>query len=118
MCQRILEITWTSKGDTETLLDVHPLSVAVFQNYASTPSLTPDDDVFKHLALTYSSNHPVMSRGVACKAGTPAFSRGITNGAEWYPLTGKPRGLRATKSDDISNPRNSWLAASSYLSIE
>ncbi|XP_034239516.1 carboxypeptidase M isoform X1 [Thrips palmi] len=61
---------------------------SVFQNYASTPSLTPDDDVFKHLALTYSTNHPVMSRGVACKAGTPAFNRGITNGAEWYPLTG------------------------------
>ncbi|KAE8745102.1 hypothetical protein FOCC_FOCC008277 [Frankliniella occidentalis] len=61
---------------------------SMFQNYASTPSLTPDDDVFKHLAITYSSNHPVMSRGVACKAGTPAFNRGITNGAEWYPLTG------------------------------
>ena len=70
----------------------------MFQNYASTPSLTPDDDVFKHLALTYSSNHPVMSRGVACKAGTPAFNRGITNGAEWYPLTGtvQSRKLLAT----------------------
>jgi len=60
----------------------------VFQSHSSAPSVTPDDDVFKHLALTYSTNHPVMKRGVACKAGTPAFNRGITNGAEWYPLTG------------------------------
>ena len=62
---------------------------SVFHSYSSTPSLTPDDDVFKHLALTYSNNHPVMTRGKACKAGTPSFSQGITNGAAWYPLTGK-----------------------------
>ncbi|XP_063226209.1 carboxypeptidase M-like isoform X2 [Bacillus rossius redtenbacheri] len=61
---------------------------SIFHSYSSAPSLTPDDDVFKHLALTYSSNHPVMKRGVACKAGTPAFNQGITNGAEWYPLIG------------------------------
>lgn len=60
----------------------------MFQSYASSPSLTPDDDVFKHLALTYSSNHAKMSRGVACKGAGPHFERGITNGAAWYPLTG------------------------------
>ncbi|XP_049952282.1 carboxypeptidase M isoform X1 [Schistocerca serialis cubense] len=61
---------------------------SMFQSYASTPSLTPDDDVFRHLALTYSENHPVMRLGGACKPGAPSFSRGITNGAAWYPLTG------------------------------
>ncbi|XP_055389598.1 carboxypeptidase D isoform X2 [Condylostylus longicornis] len=61
---------------------------AVFQSYASAPSLTPDDDVFKHLSLTYANNHAKMSRGVACKSATPAFEQGITNGAAWYPLTG------------------------------
>ncbi|VVC40091.1 Hypothetical protein CINCED_3A010143 [Cinara cedri] len=61
---------------------------SMFQSYTSTPSLTPDDDVFKHLALTYSRNHPTMNQGVACKAGTPTFNNGITNGAAWYPLTG------------------------------
>lgn len=60
----------------------------VFQSYVPTPSLTPDDDVFKHLALTYSTNHAKMARGVSCQSNTPAFKRGITNGAEWYPLTG------------------------------
>lgn len=29
-----------------------------------------------------------MSRGVSCKGGGRGFSRGITNGAAWYPLTG------------------------------
>lgn len=64
------------------------LVFSVFQGYGSAPSLTPDDDVFKHLALTYAQNHPTMNRGLACKAGTPSFPNGITNGAAWYPLTG------------------------------
>ncbi|KDR18068.1 carboxypeptidase M-like isoform X2 [Zootermopsis nevadensis] len=61
---------------------------SIFHSYSSTPSLTPDDDIFKHLALTYSNNHPIMSHGKACKTGTPSFNQGITNGAAWYPLTG------------------------------
>ncbi|KAK7861923.1 hypothetical protein R5R35_009385 [Gryllus longicercus] len=61
---------------------------SMFQSYSSAPSLTPDDDVFRHLALTYASNHPVMARGAACRSGAPAFAHGITNGAAWYPLTG------------------------------
>lgn len=60
----------------------------MFQSYVPAPSVTPDDDVFKHLALTYSTNHAKMARGVSCQSNTPAFKRGITNGAEWYPLTG------------------------------
>ncbi|KAF4528396.1 hypothetical protein B566_EDAN015165 [Ephemera danica] len=60
-----------------------------FQSYSASPSLTPDDDVFKHLALTYSTNHNKMHRGAPCKPGTPSFNQGITNGAAWYPLTGK-----------------------------
>ncbi|XP_046965552.1 carboxypeptidase M isoform X3 [Vanessa cardui] len=61
---------------------------AVFQNYAHTPSIAPDDDVFRHLALVYSNNHAKMSRGVSCTSGSSRFEKGITNGAAWYPLTG------------------------------
>ncbi|XP_044731066.1 carboxypeptidase M isoform X2 [Chrysoperla carnea] len=61
---------------------------AVFQAYGGTPSLTPDDDVFKHLSYTYSKNHGKMSKGVSCKRVTNHFENGITNGAAWYPLTG------------------------------
>ncbi|XP_045121738.1 carboxypeptidase D-like isoform X3 [Portunus trituberculatus] len=61
---------------------------AVFQQFTSTPSLTPDEDVFKHLASIYSFNHGTMHLGLPCKPGAPAFTNGTTNGAAWYPLTG------------------------------
>lgn len=60
----------------------------MFQSFTSTPSISPDDDVFQHLSLTYSRNHGSMYQGLACSPSQPAFKRGITNGAEWYPLTG------------------------------
>nr|QDC23058.1 carboxypeptidase A-like protein isoform S1 [Cupiennius salei]QDC23059.1 carboxypeptidase A-like protein isoform S2 [Cupiennius salei] len=52
------------------------------------PSRTPDDDVFRHLAETYSFNHKSMYAGVSCRDGTPEFLNGTTNGAAWYPLKG------------------------------
>ncbi|XP_045517527.1 carboxypeptidase D-like isoform X2 [Pieris brassicae] len=61
---------------------------SVFQSYAHSPSIAPDDDVFRHLALVYSNNHAKMSRGVSCRSEIPRFEKGITNGAAWYPLTG------------------------------
>ncbi|XP_022916494.1 carboxypeptidase D-like isoform X2 [Onthophagus taurus] len=61
---------------------------SLYLTYASYPSLTPDDDIFTHLALTYSENHGKMSKGVSCKSTTQGFKKGITNGAAWYPLTG------------------------------
>lgn len=60
----------------------------VFQSYSASPSVTPDDDVFQHLSLTYSKNHHRMNQGLSCKTGSPSFTKGITNGAAWYPLTG------------------------------
>lgn len=51
-------------------------------------STSPDDSVFKYLALTYSQHHPVMRQGSACG---DHFSQGITNGADWYELTGAYR---------------------------
>ncbi|XP_015121018.1 carboxypeptidase D isoform X4 [Diachasma alloeum] len=62
--------------------------IKVFQSYSSTPSISPDDDVFRHLSLTYAQNHGSMYLGKACSASRPGFKDGITNGAEWYPLTG------------------------------
>lgn len=60
----------------------------MFQAYGGIPSLTPDEDTFRHLALTYSKNHNKMSKGVSCKKLQTQFENGITNGAAWYPLTG------------------------------
>jgi len=61
---------------------------SIFSSVLSSPSLTPDDDVFKHLASTYSLNHARMYLGEPCKVGAPTFRNGTTNGAAWYPLTG------------------------------
>jgi len=61
---------------------------SIFSSALSSPSLTPDDDTFKHLAATYSLNHGRMYLGDPCKVGAPQFGNGTTNGAAWYPLTG------------------------------
>ncbi|XP_039996431.1 carboxypeptidase M [Xiphias gladius] len=50
-------------------------------------SVTPDDDVFVHLAKVYSHSHASMHRGDRCDDST-SFLEGITNGYQWYPLTG------------------------------
>lgn len=42
---------------------------------------TPDDALFRHLATTYASHNPDMSR-------SREFAHGITNGARWYVLYG------------------------------
>ncbi|XP_041834096.1 carboxypeptidase M [Melanotaenia boesemani] len=52
-----------------------------------TASITPDDDVFVHLAKAYSYNHASMHHGDGCEDSRP-FLDGITNGYQWYPLEG------------------------------
>jgi carboxypeptidase D len=44
-------------------------------------SASPDDALFKHLALIYASNNPSMTLSTE-------FTNGITNGAQWYVLYG------------------------------
>lgn len=50
-------------------------------------SVSPDDDVFVHLAKVYSYNHATMHKGNRCTDSRP-FLDGITNGYEWYALSG------------------------------
>ncbi|XP_044042016.1 carboxypeptidase M [Siniperca chuatsi] len=50
-------------------------------------SVTPDEDVFVHLAKVYSYNHASMHQGDSCDDSS-RFLDGITNGYQWYPLTG------------------------------
>ncbi|EDO41344.1 predicted protein, partial [Nematostella vectensis] len=54
-------------------------------------SKSPDDIVFKYLALSYSLAHPTMSNNKpACPETDPGevFKNGITNGAAWYNVKG------------------------------
>lgn len=50
-------------------------------------SVSPDDDVFVHLAKVYSNNHATMHTGTHCTESRP-FLNGITNGYQWYALSG------------------------------
>lgn len=50
---------------------------------------TEEDDIFRHLANTYASAHRSMYLGKPCPSFIQeSFSDGITNGADWYPVTG------------------------------
>lgn len=51
---------------------------------SATYSPSPDDSTFISLARTFADNNPVM----ATSNGHPAWDNGITNGADWYPITG------------------------------
>jgi len=51
-------------------------------------SRSPDDEIFKHLAYTYSKNHPKMHLGQPCLGEVERFPDGITNGANWYNVAG------------------------------
>lgn len=65
-------------------------SCILFAAY-NAPKYSPskDVDVFQHLALVYSRSHPEMHKGNFCPQSLQQFADGITNGAEWYPVTGK-----------------------------
>ncbi|XP_034236718.1 carboxypeptidase D-like [Thrips palmi] len=53
---------------------------------------SPDDAVFKRLAHTYANAHPTMPLGEPCRHNSGVlekpFPSGITNGAEWYVVSG------------------------------
>ncbi|KAH8418923.1 hypothetical protein KR222_004849 [Zaprionus bogoriensis] len=50
---------------------------------------TEDNALFRHLALTYSQAHPSMHLGQPCPLyHNERFPDGITNGAQWYSVTG------------------------------
>ena len=55
----------------------------------SGPELTPDDDTFRFLALTYSRSHHFMAATNGTTCDNFEFDDGVTNGAEWYPVAGK-----------------------------
>ncbi|CAH0713504.1 unnamed protein product, partial [Brenthis ino] len=52
-------------------------------------NLTPDNEVFVHLAHVYSDAHHTMHLGQPCRGhNNEYFPGGITNGADWYVLAG------------------------------
>ena len=75
--------------------NLHGGSIVANYPYDDTPSgregysKSPDDLVFRQLALSYSKAHPTMSTGRPCPGfDDDYFKDGITNGAEWYIVKG------------------------------
>ncbi|XP_012529985.1 carboxypeptidase D [Monomorium pharaonis] len=74
-------------------------------------NLSPDNDVFRMLALTYSNAHPHMHLGQPCPPilngyGSKTlleerFPEGITNGAAWYSVPGGMQDYNYLHSNDF-----------------
>ncbi|KAH1018084.1 hypothetical protein HUJ05_005906 [Dendroctonus ponderosae] len=60
-------------------------------------SKSPDNEIFKQLALVYSDRHSIMKTGKACK--NDNFPQGITNGAYWYEVRGGMQDFNYVKSN-------------------
>ncbi|KAJ8985210.1 hypothetical protein NQ317_018239 [Molorchus minor] len=86
---------WTLSEPFVLSSNLHNGALVANYPYDDTPNGTiyenssPDDKVFKHLAMTYSNAHRTMHEGKSCPMfPNEKFIGGITNGAKWYPVTG------------------------------
>jgi len=83
-------VNWLKNNDFILSANFHAGAVVANYPYDNSPSdgsvysSTNDDDMFKDLALTYSSNNAIM-KNVNCGF---YFKDGITNGADWYAVVG------------------------------
>jgi len=72
---------------------------------ASKYTATPDDNTFRHLAHTYARAHKLMSTGKQqkCEGDEDDFTKqgGITNGAEWYSVSGGMQDFNYLGSNDF-----------------
>lgn len=66
----------------------YPFDDSSHHMYQGFYSESPDDKLFKELALTYAGHHLYMSEGTGCNSNTVEFPNGITNGAKWYDVPG------------------------------
>ena len=78
----VMDWTW----DHHFVLSANMHTGALVANYpydgpnSGVYSACPDDDLFIHISLAYADAHPNMESG--------GFSNGITNGAQWYAISG------------------------------
>ena len=69
-----------------SLVASYPFDDSAQHTVSGEKSVAPDDPIFKHLALTYSTKHKTMKNGSVCQ--DDSFPDGITNGADWYDVPG------------------------------
>eukprot|EP00795_Rhopilema_esculentum_P015189 gene15189-6385_t len=102
-------IEWIKNGSFVLSANLHGGALVV--NYPFDDTLTgqealnptPDNDLFKHLAIVYSEAHPIMSVGKACPDNEiqQPFRNGITNGAQWYNVKGGMQDYNYLHSNDF-----------------
>jgi carboxypeptidase D len=63
----------------------YPFDDSASHQHENYYSRSPDDALFRHLALVYSKSHKTMHQGNLCAI---PFDNGITNGANWYDVPG------------------------------
>lgn len=63
-------------------------------------SYTPDNDVFEHLAKTYTSGHPFMSIGNSDTYRW--FPEGIVNSYKWYESLGEKQVSHITHKEALN----------------
>lgn len=68
----------------------YPFDDSAWHTSTGVYSSSPDDALFRYLALVYAKNHPVMKTGEPKCEGEleETFKDGITNGAHWYDVPG------------------------------
>ena len=87
-------IDWSNEHNFVLSANLHGGSLVANFPFDSNPSDTvhdspsPDNKVFKELALAYSKAHKRMHLGRPCPNEEESFMDGITNGANWYVVTG------------------------------
>ena len=91
-------MNWITRNNFVLSANLHGGSLVANYPYDDNPKArsiytkSPDDDVFKYLALTYSNAHKTMhldSPPWDCDGVPPDhFKNGITNGAKWYNVAG------------------------------
>lgn len=101
---------WSKQFPFVLSANLHGGSLVANYPYDDNPSKktvyspSPDDDVFRNLSLVYSRAHPTMHLGKACKVSRffgESFPDGITNGADWYIVTGGMQDWNYVTTNDM-----------------
>ena len=81
-------MNWTAESSFALSANLHTGALLVNYPFDYTPGIpsgfdapSPDDPLFEDISLRYSSNNPPMFA-------SPTFSQGISNGSEWFSITG------------------------------
>ena len=110
---------WSAAHSFTLSANFHTGSLVVNYPYdndgrGSTDSPTPDDELFRQLAETYSSHNPPMWNSTE-------FTHGITNGAAWYDIVGGMQdwNYRYCSDNDVTIELSdtTWPAASQLPSF-